>query len=466
LAIRIDSTILESACKDIIETILFALPDAMKGTVYRIGFPPASVARRVTSGIIDEDRSTISWGLPEDSDYNPPGKPWIYYRDEPGRPLEAMAWCVEKQRSWTAGDPQHDMRSVRLQVEGRENDFHHMEPVLIRKQDLYSTETPDIEYPKTFYGEPVWQNSPYVIIAVIKIHFKPHTIMMGGPQTKVIKKLSRALGTELLSYQLRQESMEAMQRLSNDRLVSCNILADALRNTIAKTGLVFSLIKLELGFLRGQWEQVLLKRAGKEGMRRDAIEALNEILVQMEEDAEKRERLISMHNRLLELSLPTEQGVRWVDRHILKYWDDLLSRHSGDERSREKVLQGVARLKQSLQVGADPAAIAAYTEMPDQLKMRWVDLMTKHLDSLDLDLLDRFIDVLGDKDLALPFQAKARKSLKHLKALAESMYQLEKQTNTVLREVLNGNGKCGGELTQCSNEDRGRFFRVSIDANL
>jgi len=450
LAIRIDSEILESACKDIIETILFALPDSMKGTVYRIGSPPASVVRRVTSGVISGDRLEISWGLPEVSDYNPPGKPWLSYRDEPGRPLEAMAWCVEKQRSWTAGDPQNDMRSVRLQVEGRESDFHHMEPVLIRKMDLYGTETPDIEYPKTFYNEVIWQDSPYVVVAVIKIHFKPYTIKMAGPQTKVIKKLSRALGTELLSYQLKQESMEAMQRLSCDRLASCNILADALRNAVAKTGLIFSLIKLELGFLRGQWEQALLKGTGKEGMRREAIDTLNEVIMQMEEDTDKREKLIAMHNRLLEISLPTEKGEQWVDRHILKGWDEVLSRHSDDIHSKEKVLEGVERLKQSLRAGADPATIAAYTEIPDQLKMQWVELITRQPDSLDMELLDRFIDVLADRNLALPCQVKARKSLKHLKALAESMCQLESNTNTVLREVLNGNGKGAVSAPQCN----------------
>lgn len=455
MTIRIDGTILESACKNIIETILFALPDAVKGTVYRIGSPPKSIARRVTSGIIDETRSTISWGLPEISDYNPPGKPWLLYRDEPGRPLEAMAWCVERQRSWTAENPDCDMRSVRLQMEGRENDFHHMEPVLIRKQDLYSTDTPDIEFPKTFQGEPIWQGSQYVVVAIIKIHFRPYRIKMGGPQTKVIKKLSRALGTELLSYQLRQESMNAMQQLSEDRLASCNILADALRNSVAKTGLVFSLIKLELGFLRSQWEQVLLKGTGKASMRREAIQALNDVLVQLEEDAETREKMISKHNRLLEVSLPTEQGEQWVDRHILKGWDEVLARHSGDNQSRQKVLEGVDRLKQSLRAGADPATIAAYTEMPDQLKMRWVELITRNSDRLDLELLDHFIDVLGDSSLALPFQGKARKSLKHLKALAESMSQLENSTNTVLREVLNGNGKGSGAVGNGTGLDGG-----------
>ena len=107
LALKLDiaKVGLLQACKDIIETILFCLPNAHKGTVYRIGNPPELVAKQVTSGVIDEERTTISWGIPEKSRYAPPGRPWIEYRDEPGHPQEAMAWCVEKQESWTAENP-------------------------------------------------------------------------------------------------------------------------------------------------------------------------------------------------------------------------------------------------------------------------------------------------------------------------------------------------------------------------
>ncbi|MCD6298519.1 MAG: hypothetical protein J7M30_15340, partial [Deltaproteobacteria bacterium] len=228
MTIKLDKEVLEQSCKEIIETILFCLPNANKGTVYRIGKPPKMIARRITSGIIDDERKVISWGLPVKSDYNPPGKPWKDYRDEPGRPLEAMAWCVEKQKSWTSENPNHDVRSVRLQVDGVWEDFHHMEPVLIRKEDLYLGSSPSLDYPLNYKGETLWQDSEYVVIAVIKIHFQPNTIKIGSPESRIIKKLSRALGTELLSYQLRQQSVEAMRQLAEDKINSCNILADSL----------------------------------------------------------------------------------------------------------------------------------------------------------------------------------------------------------------------------------------------
>ena len=224
MTIKIDSEALEKACKEIIETILLCLPNSYKGTVYRIGKPPEMVSKRITSGMINPEGRTISWGLPERSDY----------RDEPGRPLEAMGWCVEKQKSWTAEDPKKDIRSLRLQIEGTEEDFHHMEPVLLRKQDLYGDNGLNLPYPKNSSGETLWKDSEYVVVAVIKIHFKQNTIKVGSQETKVIKKLSRALGTELLSYQLKEQSLEAMRQLAEDKLDSCNLLADTLRNAITK----------------------------------------------------------------------------------------------------------------------------------------------------------------------------------------------------------------------------------------
>ncbi len=114
MSLTIEKGVLESACREMIETILLCLPNAFKGTIYRVDKSPALITERVTSGIIDRRKSEISWGLPERSEYNPPGRPWKDYRDEPARPLEAMAWCVEKQKSWTSEDPRRDPRSVRL----------------------------------------------------------------------------------------------------------------------------------------------------------------------------------------------------------------------------------------------------------------------------------------------------------------------------------------------------------------
>jgi len=130
-----------------IETILLCLENATRGTIYRVGLMPHLQAVRVTSGERENGSGEIHWGLPEASDYNPPGKSWEQYRDRPGHVLEAMAWCVERQKSWTADDPNEDIRSVRKQLLGEIEDFHHMEPVLVRKSDFAEGSLDKLEYP-------------------------------------------------------------------------------------------------------------------------------------------------------------------------------------------------------------------------------------------------------------------------------------------------------------------------------
>ena len=441
MAIKIDDGLLERACKEIIETILFCLPNAYKGTVYRIGKPPEMIAKRITSGVIDEGRKTISWGFPEKSEYNPPGKSFIDYRDQPGRPLEAIAWCVEKQKSWTAENPKKDSRSVRLQVEGVLEDCHHMEPVLIHKEDLYIGNEQGPEYPMNHKGEVLWQNHDYVVVGIIKIHFKPNTIKIGSQETRIIKRLSRSLGTELLSYQLRQQSLDAISQLAQDKLQSYNILADSLRNAITKSGLVFSLIKLELGFLREQWEQILLRQSDQKGMKREAVSALNRALRNMVKPSDAMAKdLFGIQNRFLDLSLPPEQGENWIRMQIEEKWDQLLCRKSLNEEQTKEIRDGIDQLKQSLCLGRDPDILEAYEEMPESLKREWVDLIYRNTDCVDFQLLDRLIQFLEDSSLNLPYKEKSRKGLIRLKALAEIMGQLEQSTNVVLTQVLNGNG--------------------------
>jgi len=439
LSLRVDKTSLERACKEIIETILFCLPNAYKGTVYSIGSPPGLVATRITSGTIDKERENISWGLPESSDYNPPGKPWDEYRDQPGRVLEAMAWCVEKQKSWTAEDPELDTRSARVQVGQGRRDSHHMEPVLIRKQDLFLDGEPNLIYPRNYDGKAIWQDTDYMVVAVIKIHFRPGTIKIGSPETRLIKKLSRTLGTELLSYQLREESLKAMRELAQDKVNSCNIISDSLRNTITKSGLIFSLIKQEIGFLRDQWEEMLQDGCNLKATKREYIEQLANILDAREDiEPEIRQELQEAHRKFLEFSLPPERAENWIHTKIEKKWEALLGNGNGDEQLRRTVRQALDGLRRSLYFGKDPQLVESFHYVPQHLKKEWVELIYKMPDQFDQVFLDRIIDILGNPELRLPHQDKSRKSLIHLKALAKIMGELEENTNVALRQVLNG----------------------------
>lgn len=442
MSIEIEESVLEKACMEMIETIFVCLPNAFKGTIYRIGKMPDLVVERITSGRIDEYRENIEWGLPAKSGYNPPGKPWLEYRDEPGRPLEAMGWCVEWQKSWTAEDPANDSRSVRLQMESELEDFQHMEPVLVRKSDLNLNMYSSFEYPKNFFGNTIWSDSDYVVVAVIKIHFRPYTIKMNSHETRVIKKLSRSLGTELLSHQLRQDSMKAMQDLSRDRLNACNILADSLRNAIAKSGLIFSLVKQEMGSLRKRWEELLLSDLDEENPRISGMQKLNSVLPSMKSDhGEIADQLQNAHDKLMELSLTPSQGENWVEMQIEEKWEELLKDDDLDGDLRNNVKKGIDELKHSFTFGRDPEITDKYDKIQEDIKTEWVSLIYEDIENINEPKLDRVIELLSNPDLNIPGRDKSRKALTQLKALADTMGQLEQNTNFLLQHVLNGNGK-------------------------
>jgi len=115
--------------------------------------------------------------------------------------------------------------------------------------------------------------------------------------------------------------MKTMERLAEERLTACNILADSLRNATTKSGLIFYLVKQEIGYLRDQWEQVL-REHGKEGNgKAAAIRELNGMLEAMNGGHEDlRGELVDVQNKFLGLSLPPEKGENWVNMQIVGRW--------------------------------------------------------------------------------------------------------------------------------------------------
>ncbi len=254
--------LLISSCRTVIKTILFCLDNATKATIYKIGLMPELTSVRVLSGTRtnasnEKAFDEFEWGLPAVSDYNPPGKKWEQYRDQPDRPLEAMGWCVEKQTSWTAENPMLDPRSVRKQLLGLPEDEFHMQPVLVRKKSLYGNSNENTQYPVDWQGNDIWRDTENVVAAVIKIHFMPGTLRCGDRSTRIVGELAQSLGSELLTLWFREKLYRASKDFARQRLQSCEILAHELRNTLVKLGFVFSAINAQIAILRESWENLL-----------------------------------------------------------------------------------------------------------------------------------------------------------------------------------------------------------------
>jgi hypothetical protein len=437
--------LLEKTCKNMIQTILSCLDHATKGTIYRIKSMPKLQAMRITSGIRMEGSNEIRWGLPSFSDYNYPGKSWEQYRDSPGRVLEAMGWCVEKQKSWTADNPFEDVRSVGKQLRGEIEDFYHMEPVLVRKSDLYGCALDKVEYPKDWQGNPIWQDTEFVVAAVIKIHFLPYTLAREDRSTKVIKELSRSLGTELLSLYVRESLLLAQKEFARQRLQSCEILAHELRNTLTKFGFIFSAINAQIGVIREEWEMQMQRAFPDLEWKQSILERLNESIRKGLPRLNSGTALLAVCERLLaeqqemaSISLLPSQAEQWLRNRLRPKWERLFAESDVWRGDRDEITDLLERLGEALRYGMNEQLAAGLPHLSAGLKQKWSQLAYTHFAADRLPLLGEILEFLALSELPLPHKSQIAKVLKSLKALVELVPEVEGRANRIIFSLRNG----------------------------
>lgn len=435
--------LLVATCKTMIRTILLCLDNATKGTIYKIGLMPELTAVRVLSGYRKPGTDELEWGLPADSEYNPPGKKWEMYRDQPGRPLEAMGWCVERQTSWTADNPIEDPRSVRKQISGVPEDEFHMEPVLIRKKNLYGNSS-KIEYPVDWQGKPIWRDSEHVVSAVVKIHFQPGSLRAGDRSTVIVRNLARSLGSELLSLWFREKLYYASKELARQRLQSCEILAHELRNTLVKLGFVFSGINAQIGILRERWEKLLRDHLPEMEWKQPLLETLSGLLGEGIEQLpfpgelfDLGKKLLAEQKELATLYLPPFQEREWMKNKIYPKWEKLLSATTLWDRGKIESL--LRRLESSLSTGMSYDPSLGIDGLPSELLTRWSKLAYVQITSGNLLQLDEVIRLVEEPTLPISHKEQMLRVLKSSRAIVQTIQEVEEKASSILQSLRFGN---------------------------
>jgi hypothetical protein len=437
---------LVATCRTMIKTVLSCLDNATKGTIYKIGLMPELIAMRVMSGTRKQDSDELEWGLPAVSDYNPPGKKWEQYRDQSGRALEAMGWCVEKQMNWTADNPIYDPRSVRKQLSGEPEDEFHMEPVLVPKRSLYGYSVEKIQYPVDWQGNPIWQDSQNVVAAVIKIHFKPGTLKRGDRSTRIIRDLSQSLGSEMLSLWFREKLYQASKHFDRQRLQSCEILAHELRNTLVKLGFVFSAINAQIGILRAKWEELLQKYVPELGWKGPLLDELCSALSEKVEELRScgdlfvvGQRLLIEQKELARLYLSPHQEREWVKNKIRPKWGKLLSGTSLWNQSKIKSL--LDRLANALSTGMNYDFSNEMDGLPSELLGQWSKLAYVQITSSNLFQLDEVIQLVEHPVLPVCYKEQMLRVLKSLRAIVHTIPEVEEKAASILQSLRFGTGE-------------------------
>ena len=444
VGMRISRGVLEDVCKKMIRMILFCLPHASRGTIYSVGPIPELRVLRIASGRRNGQSDEISWDAPNRSDYDPPGKVWEDYCDRPGGILEAIAWCVEKQKSWTADDPEKNIRSVRKQLEGKAGeDYHHMEPVLVRKTDLWEAMPPTDIYPKDSQRKAIWKDTSYATVAVIKIHFQPGTIKKADRSTKIVKELSQSLGTEMLSLHAREVTLEKEKSLVNERQDTCNSLAHEFRNLVPRIGFAYRAINNEIAYLRESWENLIYEHYPEQSWKNAILQQLEDILRNLEAEYSGQDVIndISVVSRyqqeLMESCLLPHQNETWLRQKIRPLWSSILSKTGLKPDMANRVEELLARLKQSFYMGLDKQLKDKIEGIPEELKDRWVDLAYREINGSNNGMIKQYIELLENIDFDLPRKSTSSRNLKCLKALVELVPDIEKKLNHQLEQLKN-----------------------------
>jgi len=448
---RISQEVLEDVCKKMIRMILFCLPDAFRGTIYSVGPIPELRTIRIASGRRNGQTDEIIWGAASPSDYDYPGKGWEDYRDRPGGILEAMAWCVERQKSWTAEDPENNIRCVRKQLEGKASeDYHHMEPVLVRKADLWAKIPPGSSFPDDSSGRPLWVDSPYATVAVIKIHFLPGTIKQGDRSTRVIKNLSHSLGTQMLSLHAREVALEKGERLVEERKETCDILAHEFRNLVPRIGFAYRAINNEISYLREMWENLLQDHFPAQASKQTILRQLDSILLDLEESHDDShllniiDRLSLYQKQLMESCLLPHQNESWLRNKIRPLWQAILSKADLKSDLNSQVEELVEDLRKSFRMGMDKQLRDKIDAIPEKLKEKWVELAYREINGKNNGMLKQYIEFLDNSDLDLPRKRHCAKNLVYLKSLVELIPDIEKKLNQRLEALKNSGNSSHG----------------------
>ena len=442
---RISREVLEDVCKKMISMILFCLPDAFRGTIYSVGPIPDLQTIRIASGCRNGETDEIIWGAANPSDYDYPGKTWNDYRDRPGGILEAMAWCAETQKSWTAEDPEKNIRSLRKQLEGKAGeDYHHMEPVLIKKADLWDEMPPTTVFPEDSTGKPLWVDRPYATVAVIKIHFLPETIKQGDKSTRVIKELSHSLGTQMLSLHAREEALEKERRLTEQRQETVDILAHEFRNLVPRIGFAYRAINNEISYLREMWENLIQDHCPEESNKRVILSQLDGILLDLEKDHDDANllntigRLSQYQKELMESCLLPHQNESWLHSKIKPLWQAIFARTDSNLDFKSQIELLLEDLRTSFHLGLDKELRDKIEVIPGEIKDKWVELAYREINGKNSVTIRECVELLDSVDLDLPRKRHCVRNLVYLKSLVELIPEVEEKLNHRLEQLKNG----------------------------
>jgi signal recognition particle subunit SEC65 len=290
------------------------------------------------------------------------------------------------------------------------------------------------------------------VVAVVKIHFLPYTIKRGDRSTKIIKKLARTLGTELLSLHVRESLLDAQKELARQRLEACNNLAHELRNTLIKLGFIFTAVNAEISYLREQWESQILQALphleSKESLLSQLTQIVRTHLYQIngggEDLVQLGQRLMADQDELAAMSPLPQVGELWLKNKIRPKWRRLLTESHTWDVEKEEIYNILDRLEKAIWIGMDESLAEQVSHVPEEIRAKWSRLAYTDFSAEKISVLEEILQLLSHPNLVIPHKQQTKKVLISLKALVEILPEVEERANKIMFSLKNGSalGSC------------------------
>jgi hypothetical protein len=277
-------------------------------------------------------------------------------------------------------------------------------------------------------------------VAVIKIHFLPRTIKQGDRSTRIIKELSRSLGTEMLSLHAREMALEKQKRLTEERQDTCNSLAHDFRNIMARTGFAYRAINNEISYLREFWENLIYEYNPEVVSKQEIVAELNGVLRTLQKNNGSRQipRLMRYLDQLKENSFLPEQSEMWLQRKIKPLWTSILSKNRISKALKEQIEDYLNSLGESFYIGFNQSLVDKINILSDEQKQKWTELAYKEIDGKTNGLVKDYIELLDSTNLDIPHKRQTLKNFIYFKGLIELVPDIESKLNDRLELLKNG----------------------------
>jgi len=241
----------------------------------------------------------------------------------------------------------------------------------------------------------------------------------------------------------REVALEKEERLAEERLETCDVLAHEFRNLVPRIGFAYRAINNEISYLREEWENLVCEHLPEQASKRAILQQLEVILKDLEKEyggssaGNDIARVSRYQQQLMESCLLPQQNENWLRQKIRPLWESILSKTDFRSEKKSQIEELLGRLKQSFQVGLDENLRDKVEGVPAELKEKWVDLAYRELNGRNNGLLKNYIEFLDNVNLDLPRKRHCVKNLVYLKSLVELVPLIEETLDHRLDALKN-----------------------------